>query len=616
MPTDFMVEQPKGNRGKRLTILSIDGGGVRGLIPATILAELEGKLQRLDGPEVRLVDYFDLIAGTSTGGLITSMLTTPLDDSDKQKPVCTAKDVVQFYLWYSAQIFPHTGGPFSGSRLNFRALNGPKYKSSGLERILNKYFPGEPHLSTALTSVVIPAFDTKLQQPVFFSSWRARLDPLENAPLKLVCQATAAAPTYLPPVHFKLTNSTTDASREFNLIDGGVAVNNPTYVAITQAIKEVQSGGKAAGRVTFTNYNDLLVLSLGTGQQTVGYSAKEISKWGVRDWLINKGDAPLVDMVYNASADMVDYNLSTIFQSQSCGTNYLRIQSDNLKGRVAGVDETSPASLYRLINFAKHLLDEPISERNFETGKLTSIPNAGTNREALYRFAEWLSEERKERLAAAAAAIPTEEPAPAAAAEDAAAPPAEAAAPAPEEASEVKTSAYVTYPHASLRTSFYTPGSYDPKSCTDFEEQQHVSYRDRSLFDYNSYSSYEPSYSSYAKPSQGYLDPVYESSFHHHHHKSPSYFQPSYGTSVLRASAYEQPAYGSSVSTYYYSPPPSSYNSSFSCDDSEYLGQSDWRSEPSYSMPSTPARSESSYDVTTHCYKSPTKLPNFLEIFS
>ncbi len=45
MPTDFMVEQPKGNRGKRLTILSIDGGGVRGLIPATILAELEGKLQ-------------------------------------------------------------------------------------------------------------------------------------------------------------------------------------------------------------------------------------------------------------------------------------------------------------------------------------------------------------------------------------------------------------------------------------------------------------------------------------------------------------------------------------------------------------------------------------------
>ncbi len=63
-------------------------------------------------------------------------------------------------------------GLFSETRLNFKALNGPKYRSSGLEKILDKYIKGEPHLSTSLTSVIIPAFDTKLQQPVFFSSWR------------------------------------------------------------------------------------------------------------------------------------------------------------------------------------------------------------------------------------------------------------------------------------------------------------------------------------------------------------------------------------------------------------------------------------------------------------
>lgn len=77
-------------------------------------------------------------------------------------------------------------------------------------------------------------------------------------------------------------------------------------------------------------YNDLLVLSLGTGTQTVGHHASQVAKWGPKSWIVNKGDSPLVDMVYNGSADMVDYNLSIIFHSQKCSSNYLRIQVNNL----------------------------------------------------------------------------------------------------------------------------------------------------------------------------------------------------------------------------------------------------------------------------------------------
>uniref|UniRef100_A0A3Q7FBW1 Patatin n=1 Tax=Solanum lycopersicum TaxID=4081 RepID=A0A3Q7FBW1_SOLLC len=63
--------------GERITVLSIDGGGVRGIIPGTILSFLESKLQELDGQEARLADYFDIIiAGSSTGGLMATMLTT------------------------------------------------------------------------------------------------------------------------------------------------------------------------------------------------------------------------------------------------------------------------------------------------------------------------------------------------------------------------------------------------------------------------------------------------------------------------------------------------------------------------------------------------------------
>jgi patatin-like phospholipase/acyl hydrolase len=101
---------------------------------------------------------------------------------------------------------------------------------------------------------------------------QARLDPLENAQVKLVCQATAAAPTYLPPVHFTLTDPNTSAVREFNLIDGGVAVNNPTYVAITQAIKELHSGGTSAGRVEYA------VSDLDSNPLMSGYSDVECSQ--------------------------------------------------------------------------------------------------------------------------------------------------------------------------------------------------------------------------------------------------------------------------------------------------------------------------------------------------
>ncbi len=73
-------------------------------------------------------------------------------------------------------------------------------------------------------------------------------------------------------------------------------------------------------------YDDLLVLSLGTGQQIQSYDTNEVAKWGVFKWMAYKGDAPLVDMVFNASADMVDYNLSIIFASEKSSRNYLRIQ--------------------------------------------------------------------------------------------------------------------------------------------------------------------------------------------------------------------------------------------------------------------------------------------------
>ncbi|CAL9020478.1 unnamed protein product [Prunus brigantina] len=88
--------------GSLITILSIDGGGIRGIIAGVILKFLEFELQKLDGKHVRLVDYFHMVAGTSTGGLVAAMLTTP---NKNNCPFYAAKDIIPFYLEHCPKVF-------------------------------------------------------------------------------------------------------------------------------------------------------------------------------------------------------------------------------------------------------------------------------------------------------------------------------------------------------------------------------------------------------------------------------------------------------------------------------------------------------------------------------
>ncbi|KAM0014209.1 putative patatin-like phospholipase domain, Acyl transferase/acyl hydrolase/lysophospholipase [Helianthus debilis subsp. tardiflorus] len=99
--TKSIVQAPTNE--KYITVLSIDGGGVRGLIPAVILEFLEAKLQEKDGEDARIADYFDIIAGTSTGGLITAMLTAP---NEERRPLFSAQEIKEFYLQNCPRIFP------------------------------------------------------------------------------------------------------------------------------------------------------------------------------------------------------------------------------------------------------------------------------------------------------------------------------------------------------------------------------------------------------------------------------------------------------------------------------------------------------------------------------
>ncbi|GKU93343.1 hypothetical protein SLEP1_g6944 [Rubroshorea leprosula] len=108
-----------------ITILSIDGGGIRGIIAGVILAYLESELQKLDGKGSRIADYFHVIAGTSTGGLITAMLTAPNENT--RRPLFAAKDIKDFYLTHCPDIFPQSRFESSGRPLGVDTLIKCRY---------------------------------------------------------------------------------------------------------------------------------------------------------------------------------------------------------------------------------------------------------------------------------------------------------------------------------------------------------------------------------------------------------------------------------------------------------------------------------------------------------
>ncbi|KAL3753898.1 hypothetical protein ACJRO7_001182 [Eucalyptus globulus] len=381
--------------GNVITILSIDGGGIRGIVPATILSFLESELQKLDGKDARLADYFDVIAGTSTAGLLTAMLTSP---NEKNRPMFAAKDIKDFYLQDGPKIFPQDSCPLAPVAKMMKTLTGPKYDGNYLHSLVREKL-GDIRLHQTLTRVVIPTFDIKRLQPTIFSTYQVKNKPSIDALLSDICIATSAAPTYFPAHYFK-TKDHSGAVREFNLIDGGVAANNPTLVAISEVMKEIIKGSPDFFPIKPMDYGRFLVISLGTGsaKSEEQYDAHEAAKWGIIGWLTSGGSTPLVNVVNQATADMVDLHLSVVFQALHSGKSYLRIQDDKLSGLTSSMDVATKKNMNDLVKVGEGLLKKPVSRVNLDTGIFEPL-NQETNEEALKRFAKLLSEEKRLRHA-------------------------------------------------------------------------------------------------------------------------------------------------------------------------------------------------------------------------
>ncbi|KAL4363277.1 hypothetical protein GQ457_04G035280 [Hibiscus cannabinus] len=375
--------------GNLITVLSIDGGGIRGIIPGVILARLESELQTLDGDDVRLADYFDVMTGTSTGGLITAMLAAP---NENGRPLFAAKDIVPFYLKNGPQIFPQSSGILAWASKITKALAGPRYDGKYFYKLLRDLL-GNTRLHQTLTSVAIPAFDIKKLQPTIFSSYQIPINPNIDALLSDICISTSAAPTYFPSYYFK------NNDEEFNLIDGGIAANNPTLVAMREVTKQIMKDNPDFLAIDPLDYTRFLVISLGAGsnRREKKYDAKQAAKWGVISWIFEDNNSPILDFYAEASKDMVDYHNSVVFEALHSEDKYLRIDDDTLTGDIASVDLSTKENMDKLVAKGEKLLDKTVSRMNLDSGFFEPVENGGSNAQALKRFAKLLSDERKLR---------------------------------------------------------------------------------------------------------------------------------------------------------------------------------------------------------------------------
>lgn len=196
-------------------ILSIDGGGILGTFPAAFLAQLERDLDRPIG------SYFDLIAGTSTGGIIAIGLALGL----------RASEILQLYETRGPEIFGQSNGRLLNLLLDLvraaRRLYRPKYNSDSLRAALVDVF-GKKRIGDAQTRLLIPAWNPVARTVYIYKTAhhpRLKTDYRELAIDAAL--ATSAAPTYFP-------QHTT--AHNVGLVDGGVWANNPTAIAVVEAI--------------------------------------------------------------------------------------------------------------------------------------------------------------------------------------------------------------------------------------------------------------------------------------------------------------------------------------------------------------------------------------------
>lgn len=342
-------------------ILSIDGGGIRGIIPCTILKYIEEKTGR------PVSGLFNLLAGTSTGGIISMGLTTP--DSNKQNAF-SAGAMRDLYVNHGKDIFSKRPKDIL-SWLSGKLFNNT-YSSQNFENLLDHFF-GEAMLKNSLANVLVTTYEIEKGRPFYFSSRLARTDEKENISLKDIARSTSAAPTYFKPSVVRY-----DEKSDLAFVDGGVFANNPSILAYCEAkelwkaklektLEKVSFDKKGFDAVVTADDNDLpfYLLSIGTGYTANQLKLSSVKNFRNKDWI-----EPLLTNVFMRSvSESTDFTMQHLLPPYLDGSlRYKRLNLEIPK-EYSEMDDASEKNIKNLLAIA----DKFVKENEPELDKICEI---------------------------------------------------------------------------------------------------------------------------------------------------------------------------------------------------------------------------------------------------
>ncbi|MGK7927480.1 MAG: patatin-like phospholipase family protein [Spirulina sp.] len=318
-------------------ILSLDGGGMRGILSAKLLALIEREIHILTGQTLQ--EYFHFVAGTSTGSILASGIAIGK----------TGEQLVQLYHERGREIFPYWGGqgylaPQRLSLLVQHGLSAPKFSHRGLKKVLQDELGettlAEIHNNNTSPRLLIPTYDTADRKPIFFKTWKTQ-KWYAGVPIWEACVCSASAPTFFPAYPLEYGEKT------HSMVDGGVGINNPAACAIAEAI------------VLGYKLEDIRVLSLGTGEATQGYPYQQTRHWGATQWAVR-----ILDLLMDAPLNIDEYIArQVVLRNDDSSDRYLRLQpklSDEYLDRV--LDSELKCQLALKLNGKKPKVSEDIDD--------------------------------------------------------------------------------------------------------------------------------------------------------------------------------------------------------------------------------------------------------------